>query len=116
MQNKYGGKWEYFDIKSRDSFAKITKSEVKIAAGLNMNIQRIKVINKNINYSDCPLCKAKQTWEYAIMCDKNKQIRNELIKNAKEKFKIIIKKHQAKDCEKKIVEEIDKDLQKYFNN
>lgn len=49
------------------------------------------------------------------MCDKDKHIRDEWIQNMKVKFKLIIKNLQAMDYEKKIVEEMEKDLEKYFN-
>ena len=103
-------------MKARDSFAKTIENKVKCAAGLNMHGERIQLIDKNSKHADCPTCNIEESWKHVTLCDKNKQIRDKWLKSTKAKFKEIIKKRKVTDCEKKIVEEIEKDIGKYFNN
>ena len=58
---------------------------------MNVQIEIIKVIDKNNKHADCPMYKAEETWDHTIMCVKNKQIIDEWIKNIKYKFKVTIK-------------------------
>ena len=48
-------------MKGRDSFAKITKRKVKIAAGLNMHGEIIMMIHKNNSHAEFPMHKADET-------------------------------------------------------
>ena len=75
-----------------------------------MRGERIKVGDKHNKHVDLLVWKLEETWDHAITWDKNKQIRDEWIDNAKEKFKVIIKNHKATDYEKKIVEQMGKYL------
>ena len=78
--------------------------------------ERIKVIDKYNNYDYCPLHNEEELQEHATLCDKNKNIRDDWIAIVKVKFKEIAKKRNATEYEKKITEEMEKDMNKYFNN
>ena len=62
-------KLKHANLKALDSFSKPTASKIKHAAGLNMNGERIKLIDKNNKNDDCPTCNAENLWEYVMICD-----------------------------------------------
>ena len=81
---------------------------------MSMCGERIKITHKNNKHADCPMCEAEEEWEHARMCNENKQKRDEWTQNVQAKFKVTIKKRQAMDYEKKIVEETLKYSEKHF--
>ena len=49
-------------------------------------------------------------------CNKNKKIREDWLLSTKDKFQAIAKKRNIMACEKKIIEEMENDIRKNFNN
>ena len=51
-----------------------------------------------------------------MLCNKHKQIRDEWIKSLKINFNDIAKERNTTEYENKIIDEREKDIDKYFNN
>ena len=77
--------------------------------------ERIKLIDKNNNYADCPLFNEEETWDHVTLRVKNKKTLDDWIASVKLKFKEIAKKRKATEYEKKIAEKIENDVKKCFN-
>ena len=50
-----------------------------------------------------------------MLCEMNKKIREDWSMKIKYKFQVIAKKRNAKACEKKIIEEMENEIEKHFN-
>ena len=70
LQDKYGDKWTHIDIEARTGFVNSTVNKIKCAAGLNMYGERVKLIDKTNAHVCCLLCKADESWEHVLLCDK----------------------------------------------
>ena len=57
----------------------------------------------------------QDSWKHVTLCDKNKKIRDDWETSSRVEFKAIAKKRNATECEKN-AEEIQNDIEKYFNN
>ena len=80
-----------------------------------MHAERTKEMRKKIKCADCSMRNADESQEHAMLYDKHEQTRCEWIKSLKIKFNDITKKKNTTECEKKIIDEIGKDVEKYFN-
>ena len=89
---------------------------MKFSEVLNARGERMNLIDKKNDYADFPSYNEENSWDHSMLRDKNKMTRDDQIASVKVKFKSIAKKRHATECEKKIIEEMENDMKKYFNN
>ena len=115
FQDKHGEKQNLIDLETREGFTRITESQIKCAAGLNMHGERIKVIDKSNAHAFCPLCNAIKTWEHVLLC-KRLRIREVIgLKSFNKKLNEAVNKVKVPTYEMNIVNKIIKDIRKYCN-
>ena len=59
-------------MEARIGFVNSTVIKIKYAAGLNMHVERIKMIDKSNAHAKFPLCEAAESWEHVLLCLKVK--------------------------------------------
>ena len=115
FQDKHGEKWTLTDVESRERFTNFTESQIKCAAGINVHGERIKLIDKGNEHAVFPTCNALEAWEHVMLSDKMKDKRYELAKKIEKSFNEVAKKVKASTYEKNVVNEMTKEIKKYFN-
>ena len=56
---------------------------MKGTSGLSIHGERKLLTDKDNKRADFPTCNVEESWEYAILCGKHKQIRDDCIKVSK---------------------------------
>ena len=80
-----------------------------------MHDERIKVIGKGNIHAFCPECNAITTWEHVVLHEKVKNTRDDWVNKLSKKLNDVVKKVKTSTHERKIVNEMIKDVKNYFN-
>ena len=68
-------------------FSSSTPSMIKCATGINIYGDRIKKIDKSNTKAFFPLCGADEDWEPVMLCEKNRENKEEWAKKLEKKLK-----------------------------
>ena len=102
-------------MEAREGFTKSTESQIKCATGLNMHYERTKLIDKGNMHAVCPACNVIYTWEHVVSCEKITNKRDYWVNKLSKKLNDAVNKVKVSTHERKIVNEMIKDVRKHFN-
>ena len=83
---------------------------------MSMSGKRIKLTDKKNKNDVFPMCNQVETWEHVMLCDNQCEKREEWLKKLKKSLHHVAKKGKETMHELNVVNEIIKDVGKYFNN
>ena len=86
VKHRYGEQCDVIDIHARNIFASCTPSMIKCKEGINCYGERINRIDKSNTISVCPSYGEIEDWEHILLCEQNKNQREEWVTSLETKL------------------------------